>query len=461
VATVEVVRKPKASLLRGIVERPQQVWLRKAFFQVHLWTGLLLALYVIAIGISGSILVFKEELMPKPRVRIGAVDYKACTSAQLTHAIDVANAVLPEMKASVASCPTPANSFFTVTVRAQPKRPAGPPAQRGGPGGPKLTQRTVYLDPHTLTVVGTADREASWVEMVEQFHVNLLLGRGGRMWNGIGASVLLVVTLTGLVLWWPGIKNWTRGLKLDFGKSWKRINFDLHNAMGFWTVSFTLTWALTGMYFTWPKIFTTPMEKISHFETATYPSRQIKDAQAKLFPAETSEGKGSAKLDRAISQAPHAASAPTPGAATVADGSARTAQTRVEAPVDVAGMIASAQHESPDGHLEGVFYGFGPRATFTIYMARGILGDYSNTDFVYFDQRTGKVIFTWHRGQNHTLADWYVWLIAPLHFGTSWGQGVKFLWALLGLALPALTISGIVMYWNRWLGKRWVRLPGA
>jgi uncharacterized iron-regulated membrane protein len=434
---------PKMGLFRRMVERPQQVWIRKAFFQVHLWAGILLALYVIAIGVSGSILVFKEELMPKPRVRVGTVDYKACTTAQLTHAMDVANTAVPGMKTFLASCPTPANSLFTVTVREQPKRPAAPPAQaqQAGPRGPKLAQRVIYLDPHTLAVLGDADRESSWLETVEQFHVNLLLGRGGRMWNGIGASVLLAITLTGIVLWWPGIKNWTRGLKLDFRKSWKRINFDLHNAMGIWTVFFTLTWALTGMYFTWPKIFTTPMEKISHFETANYPAKQMKEAQAKLMPAGMQEGRGPRNADRAS-----------------ASGGEHPIQPRVETPVDVAGMIATAQRESPDGHLEGVFYGSGPRAMFTIYMARGILGDYSSTDFVYLDQRSGKLLYTWHRGQNHTLADWYVWLIAPLHFGTSFGQGFKVLWALMGLALPALTITGLLMYWNRWLSKRWMKL---
>jgi uncharacterized iron-regulated membrane protein len=403
----------KQGMLRRFLHRPQQLFLRKAFFQVHLWAGLLLALYVIAIGISGSILVFKEELMPKPHVFNFHVDYNACTIDQLLHATDVANAKLPGMQAFLASCPTPANSLFTVTVREQPKRQQGAFQQRGGAGAgrPKLKQRTIYVHPITGLVVGDADREASWLEWVEQLHVNLLLGRNGRVWNGIGASILLVITLSGIVLWWPGIQNWTRGLKLDFRKSWKRINFDLHNVLGFWTLFFTLTWALTGMYFTWPKIFTTPVEKFSPIVSAAYPALQMKAAQ----------------------QRP-----PAP-----------------DVPLDVRSMIGQAQQESPEGHLEGIFYGTGPKPMFTVYLARRILGDYSNTDFVYLDQRSGRLLYTWHRGENKTVGDWFVWLVAPLHFGTSWGQAFKAIWALLGLALPTLTITGILMYWNRWLSKRW------
>lgn len=425
-------RKPVQGLLRRFFERPQQVWLRKAVFQIHLWGGLLVALYIIAIGVSGSILVFKEELMPKPRVNVGNVDYKACTADQLIHAMDVASTVVPQMKAFLASCPTPANSFFTVTVR--PQTPTGPPMTRGS--SPRLPQRTIYLHPRTIAVLGKADREVSWLETVEQLHVNLLMGRHGRLWNGIGATALLLLTITGMVLWWPGVKNWTRGLKVDFRKGWKRINFDLHSALGFWTLFFTVTWALTGMYFTWPKLFTTPIGKISPIVTANYPAMQLRDAASRLYPQQQSGWE-------------HRQNRP---GASQAQSQSKLAQ---GTSIDVRGMIAEAQRQSPDGHLEGVFYGTGPRPMFTIYMARGILGDYSNTDFVYFDQRSGRHLYTWHRGQNHTVGDWLLWLVAPLHFGTSWGQTVKVLWALLGLALPALTITGMLMYWNRWLSKRW------
>jgi uncharacterized iron-regulated membrane protein len=45
-----------------------------------------------------------------------------------------------------------------------------------------------------------------------------------------------------------------------------------------------------------------------------------------------------------------------------------------------------------------------------------------------------------------------------LHFGTSWGAGVKIVWAAAGLALPLLLITGTLMYWNRSLRKKWKAL---
>ena len=42
--------------------QPQRVWLRKAIFQVHLWTGIGAGLYVLLISISGSAIVFRNDI---------------------------------------------------------------------------------------------------------------------------------------------------------------------------------------------------------------------------------------------------------------------------------------------------------------------------------------------------------------------------------------------------------------
>src|SRR6516225_697963 len=41
---------------------PQKTLLRKAVFQVHLWTGIGLGLYIIMISVTGSVLVYRNEL---------------------------------------------------------------------------------------------------------------------------------------------------------------------------------------------------------------------------------------------------------------------------------------------------------------------------------------------------------------------------------------------------------------
>ena len=51
------------------VRQPQQIWLRRALFQVHLWSGIAIGLYIFMISVTGSVLVYRNELfVASPRV---------------------------------------------------------------------------------------------------------------------------------------------------------------------------------------------------------------------------------------------------------------------------------------------------------------------------------------------------------------------------------------------------------
>ena len=58
------------------VRRPQELFLRKVLFQIHLWTGIGVGVYVLVICVSGSVLVYRNELYrtfsPQPTVVAGA-----------------------------------------------------------------------------------------------------------------------------------------------------------------------------------------------------------------------------------------------------------------------------------------------------------------------------------------------------------------------------------------------------
>jgi uncharacterized iron-regulated membrane protein len=379
--------------LRSFVHRPRQMFLRRACFQVHLWAGVIVALYICAIGISGSILVFKDELMPRPRLS-GSGFAVPCTPASLVAALNAAQRQLPDYAAVLATCPTAANPFYQVNLK-----PANLPAI------------TLYIDPTTDRVAGAIDQDSTWIAFIDRFHLDLLLRRNGRQWNGLGAAILIALVLSGLIIWWPGIRNWTRALKVNLHLNWKRINFDLHSALGIWTVFFVFTWALSGIYFAWEAPFEHAIALLSPITTARYPAEDIARLAARPISPSASTFDLTATLQ-------HAAAACSPA------------------------------------RLEGFFYGSGRAPIFTVYMARGARGDYANTDFVYFDQFNGSLLLNWRRGVNHTLGDWLLWLAVPLHFGTSFGMPGKFLWALAGLAFPALAVTGLLMYWNRWLSKR-------
>jgi PepSY-associated TM region len=44
------------------VRQPQSIWLRRALFQMHLWSGIAIGLYILMITVTGSVLVYSNEL---------------------------------------------------------------------------------------------------------------------------------------------------------------------------------------------------------------------------------------------------------------------------------------------------------------------------------------------------------------------------------------------------------------
>ena len=87
---------------------------------------------------------------------------------------------------------------------------------------------------------------------------------------------------------------------------------------------------------------------------------------------------------------------------------------------------------------------------------KGLGREYEDT--LYFDPYSGEHLATWQYGVNKSLGDWFIWSQVPLHFGVYWGLGVKIVWAVLGMAVPLLAVTGLFMYWNRSLRKKWKRL---
>jgi uncharacterized iron-regulated membrane protein len=93
------------------------------------------------------------------------------------------------------------------------------------------------------------------VDKLIELHDDLLGGRTGRTINGAGAAAVLLICLTGPVIWWPGIARWRRNLTLHRGVGWKRFTWELHGVIGLWSVAFLAVLATSGLYLCFPERF--------------------------------------------------------------------------------------------------------------------------------------------------------------------------------------------------------------
>src|SRR5438094_819319 len=78
----------RAAIWTRWVRQPQSLWLRKALFQVHLWTGIGVGLYLLMICVTGSVLVYRNEIMRviTPRPIIAMASGERLTDGQLDDA---------------------------------------------------------------------------------------------------------------------------------------------------------------------------------------------------------------------------------------------------------------------------------------------------------------------------------------------------------------------------------------
>jgi uncharacterized iron-regulated membrane protein len=64
-------------LWRRWLWRPKSTWIRKLVFQLHLWSGILLGLYVVVVCASGSAIVFRNDIYDWLESGGKSVSYKA------------------------------------------------------------------------------------------------------------------------------------------------------------------------------------------------------------------------------------------------------------------------------------------------------------------------------------------------------------------------------------------------
>lgn len=368
-------------MLATLLHHHRKLLIRRALFQVHLWAGILLSLYVIVISLSGSILVFQEEIR---RASLPHASLDRAHLVSINTIVAKAHQRFPAQRLTFAGFPQQDNPWWTLYLTDAHGKPDLAYAD-AGTGEPFTTHGRLFID------------------VVLDLHVYLLAGQTGFIVNCVAGIGLLLLAITGAILWWPGIRLWKRALTVAWRRGWKRINFDLHSAIGIWTLVIVSWWGLTAVYFLFP-------DKVSTVVNVVSPLIGMKEPRAREVPA---AGASVASFDQILAALP---------------------------PVDPA-------------LLSGVGFPATPSGAVTIYVDRGRPGDFSHRDIYTFDGHSGKQLSVWHYGKNHSPGDWFLWLMYPLHFGTLWGMGVKILWALLGVALALLSATGLLMYWNRKLSK--------
>jgi uncharacterized iron-regulated membrane protein len=210
---------------------PQRVLLRRVLFQVHLWLGLIFGLYIVMLSVTGSVLVYRIEL------------FRVLGDPQPAFDPQRPRLSPEEMREAVAR----AYPGWTITRQSRQVNRRQLVIEARVERNGEVKER--IFDPYTGADLGVPMTSGQWAVLwLVNLHDELLFGRNGQWWNGVGSAFFTVLVLSGLVVWWPGVRRWKRSLGARVSSGWRRFTWDLHSAMGFWIFLFMLIWGVSGFY---------------------------------------------------------------------------------------------------------------------------------------------------------------------------------------------------------------------
>ncbi|AXK39723.1 PepSY-associated TM helix domain-containing protein [Crenobacter cavernae] len=200
--------------------------LKPAALWLHRRLGLYLSLFMLILGLSGALLVFKPEIV--------------------SATVDKTAAAPPDYQALVETARSRyQNTDVTLRFAAEPGEPVRAYTRVQG------ERRVMTLDPVSGAVIddaGSADVFFLWLRVL---HESLLMGDSGETLIGIVGVGLLLCALSGLVFWWP--KRFRGALRLhpDTGSlPWHK---SVHRAAGALAAIFLVAAALSGALLTFSK----------------------------------------------------------------------------------------------------------------------------------------------------------------------------------------------------------------
>ncbi|PZD78509.1 PepSY domain-containing protein [Mesonia sp. K7] len=227
------------------MKKKKKYTFRKFINDVHLWLGLASGIILFLVCLSGTILTFEDEIKSFTSEELN-VEKTATSKKSIT---ELQKILQKEGKVTAVTLIANEEKAYEFRVKTSKEDRRG---------------TTFYINPYTGEYQQhlKSDLDGFFSSMFRLHRWLLLDSKIGRPIVGIATLIFLVISVTGLVLWFPKKTKWKNfkpGFKIKFSANWKRINHDLHNTLGFYACIFIVIMALTGLCwsFEWYRDFGT------------------------------------------------------------------------------------------------------------------------------------------------------------------------------------------------------------
>ncbi|AZA79039.1 PepSY domain-containing protein [Chryseobacterium sp. G0186] len=201
---------------------------------IHLWLGLLSSIIVFVMCITGCVYAFKNQITDfNNRDKV----YISSSSGQVKNPDQIQAELLKHNK-ELTSLLIPDDSGRSYVVSYRENQ----------------LDKSTYYNQYTGEILGQPNVGSSrFFEVVLDLHRNLMMGNVGRQILGAGVLMFCVLLISGLILWMPKkLKFLKQGLTVMLKAKFQRLNYDLHNTLGFYIFLMLFFIAVTGLYVTYP-----------------------------------------------------------------------------------------------------------------------------------------------------------------------------------------------------------------
>lgn len=221
--------------------------LRKTIAWLHLWPSLVSALFIIFIALTGTIIVYADEIINLANDEVLHVETVGNQKLTFEELLQAFKKEFPNRNPNYAN--TYKDPSRSVKINSFDR-------EKG--------LRLIYMNPYTGEVMKD-DGTIHFFYTMAHLHAMFNWHGPGEWIVAIFTIVFFIELLAGLYLWWP--KKWNKsGRRASFSIRWKAktkwINYDLHNVVGFYSLVFTLILTTTGLIIAF--------KPIAHFTINTF-----------------------------------------------------------------------------------------------------------------------------------------------------------------------------------------------
>jgi len=208
----------------------RKIKIKSFIVKIHLWLGLTSGLLVFFLGITGCILAFQLEI-------------ENATQEYRFTQVREEPLLLPSVLKNIADKEVPNKHAHSISYE------PGKSSQVIYFSESPSYYYCVFLNPYTGEVLKTKNMDQDFFRIMVMGHYYLWLPPTiGQPILASATLIFVIMLITGLFLWWPKNKAAAANrFTIKWNARWRRVNYDLHNVIGFYISWITIFIALTGL----------------------------------------------------------------------------------------------------------------------------------------------------------------------------------------------------------------------